>query len=136
MTQTHLILIALAIVACACFRPQVSRRPARAVRFRGWQKVLSVVAFIAALLIAINPEFLALGLLGDAAFFDALVVLLTLQLHHGGIRVGSYLRAIFAKAMRYFVPSLRMNFWLALMIFAPLGELLAAVHKAVHRISS
>jgi len=32
-------------------------------------------------LILINPEFLALGLLGDTAFFEMLVLALSLQMH-------------------------------------------------------
>src|SRR5581483_12166261 len=46
----------------------------------GWQKMLGLVAIILAVLILFTPEFLALGLLGDASFFDVLVMALSLQM--------------------------------------------------------
>ncbi len=42
--------------------------------------MLGLVAIILAVLILFTPEFLALGLLGDASFFDVLVMALSLQM--------------------------------------------------------
>jgi hypothetical protein len=47
----------------------------------GSQKIFGVVAFVLALLILLNPEFLALGILGDTAFFDLLVLAIGIQMH-------------------------------------------------------
>ncbi len=57
-----------------------SSQPLRSQQRRGWQKLFYVAGLIGALLIVLNPEFLALGFLGDAAFFDLLVLALGLQL--------------------------------------------------------
>lgn len=44
-------------------------------------KIIRIIAVIAAIFIVLNPEFLAFGIIADAAFFDMLVLLLGLQLH-------------------------------------------------------
>lgn len=54
-------------------------RPAWAEHLQGWRGIFVLAAFLAALVIIMNPELLALGLLGDAAFFDALVLALSFQ---------------------------------------------------------
>jgi uncharacterized membrane protein YkgB len=86
MQVTPIILLGLAIVAYSFTRAPDRIKPEWSRRFQGWHKLFSVVAVILAVLIIINPEFLALGLLGDAAFFDILVLLLSLQLQMVGTR--------------------------------------------------
>ena len=44
-------------------------------------KIIRIIAVIGAIFIVLNPEFLAFGIIADAAFFDMLVLLLGLQLH-------------------------------------------------------
>jgi hypothetical protein len=44
-------------------------KPAWSQQLKGWQKLFGLVGVILAVLIIINPELLALGLLGDTAFF-------------------------------------------------------------------
>jgi hypothetical protein len=46
-----------------------------------WKYVFAVIAALVAMLLILNPEFLAISLLGDTAFFDLFVLALTLQLH-------------------------------------------------------
>lgn len=82
--------VALALLACAFTR---SGR-ARPTRLKGWQKILGLAAVIVTTVILINPEFLALGLLGDTAFLDVMVLAASLQMHtfvagtfRGGIAV-------------------------------------------------
>ena len=71
----------LAILAYAFIETSgSSRRTASAQPLRLWQKLAGAIAILMALLIVMNPEFLALGLLGDTAFFDLLVLALSLQL--------------------------------------------------------
>ena len=126
----------LALLACAFFRVPPRTKPAWSPRISGWQKLLGVVAFILALLMVLNPEFLALGLLGDTAFFDLLVLLLSLQLQTFAARAWHAVRVVFSKTSRIMVPRLSRDFSLALLAFAPLGEMWAAIQKAVHRLSS
>jgi uncharacterized membrane protein YkgB len=75
------LLLALGMLFFANARSGAKARPKLSGKFQGWQKIFGVVAFVAALLILLNPEFLALGLLGDTAFFDLLVLALSLQMH-------------------------------------------------------
>ena len=57
-------------------------------QLNGSQKIFGVVAFVLVLLILLNPEFLALGFLGDTALFDMLVLAISIQLHTHVIRAG------------------------------------------------
>jgi hypothetical protein len=94
------------------------------------------VAVILAVLIVINPEFLALGLLGDAAFFDALVLLFSLQLQMVGARAWHYVGLVFSRTMRWMrIPSPGMLYLLAASAIA-VGSVVSTVQKVVHRISS
>jgi energy-coupling factor transporter transmembrane protein EcfT len=45
-------------------------RPTWIHRLNSWQVLIGLVAVIAATLIVMTPEFYALGILGDSAFFD------------------------------------------------------------------
>jgi hypothetical protein len=49
-------------------------------RLKWWQRLVSVVALMMVVLIAANPEFWALGLLGDTAFLDLFVLLMCIQM--------------------------------------------------------
>ncbi len=66
----------------------------------GWQKAFGVLALVTSVIIMANPEFICLGLLGDTAFFDLLVLALSLQMH--GIASGLWRRAvsIFGRSLR------------------------------------
>jgi hypothetical protein len=61
--------------------PASSGTPTWSQHLKGWQKVFGLIAFIGVLLIIVNPELFALGILGDTAFFDMLVLALALQMH-------------------------------------------------------
>jgi hypothetical protein len=71
----------MVILACVRNRSSDRTRLGWLRDLSGWQKVFGAVAIVAALLIVLNPEFFALGLLGDTAFFDLLALALALQLH-------------------------------------------------------
>ena len=60
-----------------------------------WQKTFGVAGLVLAVFIVMNPEFLAFGFLGDAAFFDALVLALSLQLHGSVFALFRRLKAAF-----------------------------------------
>ncbi|MGZ4963765.1 MAG: hypothetical protein ACXWC8_14510, partial [Limisphaerales bacterium] len=69
------------VIAFACFRLRERKGFGWFHQLTGWQKVFGVLAMVAAVVILLNPEFICLGLLGDTAFFDLLVLGLSLQLH-------------------------------------------------------
>jgi hypothetical protein len=134
--MTSIILLGLAILAGAFFRTPEGIGPAGSGRLSGWQKLLGVVAFVLALLIVLNPEFLALGLVGDAAFFDALVLLLSLQLQIYLARAWHRVRPVCSKMMWLPIARLSWNFSAIVLIFAPIGDVVSSIQKAVHRIFS
>ena len=106
-------------------------------RFGGGQKLLLVVAFIVAVLIVSSPEFAALGLLGDAAFFDALVLLLGLQFRMIIARAWGWVRTMCSIMTMSLCPRLSFQFSLVLLAFAvPLASAVAAIQKVVQRLSS
>jgi hypothetical protein len=131
MQAATIILFGLAILAFVFFRTPEKCKSA-------WQNLLGVVAFILALLIIMNPEFLALGLLGDAAFFDVLVLLLSLQLQTFAVRASRCVRSVFSSTTGWLrIPSPRMSYVLVIStISLYVGTVVSAIHKVVHRISS
>jgi hypothetical protein len=57
-----------------------------------------VIAVFLVLLMAMNPEFLALGFLGDAAFFDIMVLALSLQMNMIASRVWQGTGLVFGRS--------------------------------------
>jgi hypothetical protein len=125
-----------AIFMAARTRRTAKPQPAWAVQLRGWHKIFGLVALGLALVIMLNPEFLALGLVGDAAFFDVLVLLLSLQLKDFVLQAWSCLPGLFERAVPRMVARLSMSPAMLLLIFMPLVELVLAIRKAAHDIFS
>jgi hypothetical protein len=94
------------------------------------------VAFILAVLIILNPEFLALGLVGDTAFFDGLVLLLSLQLQMYAARAWCCVRAVVSRMTGIMIPRMSLEFSLLVLALAPIENVISTIQKAVHRISS
>ena len=137
MGQTDiLILLALAILACAFTRAPEKTKPPWSQHFKGWQKLFGFVAVILAVLIIINPELLALGLLGDTVFFDALVLLLSLQLQTIATRWWRRVRPVCSKTLRLMIPRNRMSLSYLALALAPIANAASAIRKAVHHLSS
>jgi hypothetical protein len=128
------ILLGLALLACAFIRVRNGANPARPQRVKWWEKLVGVVAVLLAILVIINPEFLPLGLLGDTAFFDLLVLLLGLQLRMVGTQAWGCVAGIFSRIMRWWTP--RLSYLLFLSAVAAIGNMVSAVQKVVHRIVS
>ncbi len=80
MQKAVVILISVIFVTFALSHSSKRTQASRFQGLKGWQKLFGVIAVILAVLILINPDFLALGFLGDAAFFDLLVLALSLQM--------------------------------------------------------
>ena len=130
-----IIILTLALLAFAAHRRSDRTAPARG-RFTGWQKVFGIVAVIGAILILINPDFLALGLLGDTAYFDLLVLGLSLQLHVYAAGAWRWLGTAIGRVARLVrIPSPGLSY---LLFVSALGfwNVVSAVQKALHRICS
>jgi hypothetical protein len=110
-----------------------SKQMAPAEPLRLWQSLAGAIAIVMALLIIMNPEFLALGLLGDTAFFDLLVLALSLQLqdlaaqawHRASTTVSGFVRW-------FFFP--RPSCQAFLLIFAPIGTMISSARKLLSRL--
>jgi hypothetical protein len=103
--------------------------------FASWQKLAGAVALIVALLIVLNPDFLALGLLADTAFFDLLVLAITLQLQGLCTRAWRSVTATFSGLIHWlFAP--RPTFAMFLLIFAPVWEGVTSIQRLANRIWS
>ena len=136
MKNTTIILLGLAMFAYASTRSTDKTKPTRFQQFQGWQKIFGVVAVILTLLIVLNPEFLALGLLGDTAFFDMLVLALSLQLHTYATHAWRRFATVVTRGVRWAgIPSPGLCYLLAVSTLA-IASAVSAFQKAVHRIVS
>ena len=132
MNTTALILLALILFACASNRS--SRvEPVWSQHLKGWQKLFTMAGVIMALLILINPEFLALGLLGDTAFFDMLVLALSLQMHMFALRAFRRCFDALRRALRWMgIPSLGLRYLVA--VVTPIvASAISTVQQGLHR---
>ena len=132
MNTTAIILLALILLACASNRS--SRiEPVWSQHRKGWQKVFTMAAVIMALLILINPEFLALGILGDTAFFDMLVLALSLQMHMFALRLFHGCLDALRRALRWLgIPSLGLRYLVAVVTPIVTGAV-STVQQGLHR---
>ena len=136
MQRVTIILLGLGMLAYAITRSPDKPRPARFQHLKGWQKIFGVVAVILTLLIILNPEFLALGLLGDTAFFDMLVLAISLQMHAFAARAFRGCVDVLSRGVRWLgIPSPGLRYLLAILTPAIAGAV-SAFQKVVHRIPS
>ena len=136
MQITPIILFGLVIIAFASTWSPDRMKPTWSRHLSGWQKLFGMVAFVAAILIIINPEFLALGLLGDTAFFDLLVFAISLQLQSFVARALRNCATELPKAVQWMkIPSPGMRYLLAVSALT-IGNAASAFQKAVHRFLS
>jgi hypothetical protein len=135
MQKGTIILLSLALAATAFARSQRSK-PAWFRHLKGWQKLLGVVALVTALIILLNPEFLALGLLGDSAFFDMLALALSVQMLVSVQWAWQHLSGGFVRTVRWCgIPSPGFRY---LMVISAvyITTAISAFQKLAHRISS
>ncbi len=109
--------------------------PRAAQRLELWQKSVGLAAFILAVVIVITPEFAALGLLGDATFFDLLVLLVSLQLQSVAVQARWWL-AGFVKRVMWWMMTPRMSYLLVLSVWVAIAGLVSHIAGAFRRISS
>ena len=130
----NVLIFALVLLGYATFQQSRKARPSAPGK-QWWQQLLGVIAFLAAIVIIINPEFVALGFLGDTAFFDLLVLLLSLQLQMVGAQVRSFLVARFSRTVCWFLYP-RLSFALVFSAFVGIATAFATLQRFVHRICS
>lgn len=133
MQITPVIIFALALFAYALTRAPDQHKPAWTHRLNSWQTLISLIAVIAAILIVMNPEFYALGIVGDSAFFDLLVLAISLQLQTILSRVWRHVVAgssIIARFVR-----LRAYVTCAMLLFI-FADIISLAQKITHRLSS
>jgi hypothetical protein len=131
MRRILILLSAVAIVAHVLNRKSARGIPPHFQQLQGWQKLLGLVAMILALLIILNPEFLALGLVGDAAFFDVLVLLLSLQFQTIAARAWHCVCALSSTVGRMLIARMSLSFVAIAVALAPIGTVVAAIRKAL-----
>jgi hypothetical protein len=136
MLKIAIILLVLLVLVSSTTRSSDKRKLTRFQHLKGWQKIFGVVAIVLTLLIVLNPEFLALGILGDTAFFDMLVLAMSLQLHTFAARAFHRCVNVLAIGGRWLgTPSPGLRYLLAVWTVAIAGAV-TAFHKALHRILS
>src|SRR5262249_33470593 len=127
------LVIAFVIVIVAWASGQRPNRPKNVERFNWFKKLTTVAAMFMALLIVINPEFYVLGLLGDGAFFDLLVLALSLQLQNILITARHCIYDDVTGLIRWLMMP-RPTFQMLLLIFAPVGTIIFEIQRTVRRI--
>lgn len=136
MKRGTLVLLGLAMFIIASIRSRNKAGPSWFQQLRGWQKLVGIVAAVLVLLFLLNPEFLFLGFIGDAAFFDMMVLALSLQMH---TYVAGFFRAcckILSRGKRWLgIPSPGLAYLSAVSIAVIVGAA-SAVQRAVQRLIS
>ena len=107
-------------------------RPAWIHRLTSWQILIGLVAVVIATVIVVTPEFYALGILGDTAFFDLLVLAISFQLRGIGALVWRYVVLGFSPIRRFAVFRVCAATTAVFFIFA---EIVSTAQKVVHRLS-
>jgi hypothetical protein len=134
MHTTFLLLLGLGIIAYAATRKPRKNGHTWFQHLKGSQKVFGLVAVVLTILIILNPELAALGLFGDAAFFDMLVVALSLQMHTYAIRGCRWCITALAKVLRWTrIPSPGLSYLLAFLVVA-WESVSSTVQKVMHRL--
>src|ERR1039457_6101827 len=101
MQVSPTIIFGLALfVLVLAFLPE-KYRPTWIHRLTSWQVIIGLVAFVVATVIVMTPEFYALGILGDSAFFDLLVLAISFQLRGIGSWVWRYVTFGFTPIKRF-----------------------------------
>jgi hypothetical protein len=143
MHLTPAIVLGLAILARVFTRLPDNTKLAWSTRLNAWHALVGAIAVILAFLILLNPEFLALGLLGDTAFFDLLVLLIGLQLRTLGAQAWDCIRTVGAQAWDWVIRARSrilcwpgLSYLLVLSIFAVVEDMVSTAQKFVHRIFS
>jgi hypothetical protein len=108
-------------------------RPVWIHRLTPGQMLIGLVAVIVAAFIVITPEFYALGLLGDSAFFHLLVLAITYQLRGMGSMVWRHVALALDPIKRFVSWRMYKTGIVLLFIFV---DTVSTVQKVAHRLFS
>ena len=133
MQSTAPLLILFAILVWGTTQKRHASLPLSAEPANPLQQLCTLLAFVAGLLIILNPEFLALGLLTDASFFDLLIVLLSVQLQFNAARAWDFLSAILSRVMRLISARLHLTFSVLALTLEQVGHAFCAMYKALRQ---
>lgn len=110
-------------------------KPSWVEHLKGRQKLLGLLAIVLTLLIALNPEVVALGLVADTAFFDLLALAISLQFQMHLVPIWHPISSVISRSLRWLAsPGLGASYLLMLSALA-LTMLLATSQSATQRIS-
>jgi hypothetical protein len=128
-------IIVMLVVLGAAMASSHRRRNQGFGHLNGWQKVFGMLAFVAAVLILLNPETFALGLLGDTAFFDILVLTLNVQILSYASAIWARVRVFKTRLPRFPLPSPGLR---CLMVYSAVifFGIWASIQRFVHRLTS
>jgi hypothetical protein len=132
MQTNFLILVGLIMVVVLTGKSQANKnRPQWAEHLRGWQVIFAVAAFVAALLVMLNPELLALGLLGDSAFFDLLILAFGLQFRNVVFLAWGSVHHVLMRVRSAMARSWQRDYVMVVVSLAPIGTAALAACKVV-----
>ncbi len=136
MPTKPMVLLGVVIIVLALIRTPGRSNAGWSQYLRGWQRLFGVVALVMALLIVLNPEFLALGLFSDTAFLDVLVLAMSLRMHMVAVRTCRWCVTVVASGMRRMgIPSPGLAYLLGIATVA-IGGAASVLQRAVQRVLS
>ena len=133
MPDSSFILITFAVFVVIFLRTVHQNN--RSFGLASWEKMTGLLAVVLALLVVLTPEFAALGLIGDSAFFDLLVLLMSLQIQS----IATVIRSVLINSLRrvmvwFFAPRVSYLIWLS--AYGAVLAVVGHVQRLVHRIWS
>jgi hypothetical protein len=137
MQTNTLVLMGLMMVIFLASRKKVGvsqNQPRWVEELKGWQVIFGLAALVVAFLMMLNPEFMALGLLGDTAFFDLLVLALGLQFRT--VALGAWARVgwIFSKVRAHGIRSWQRDYAMVVIALGPICGAVLAVGRVVGKV--
>jgi len=140
MLPTPKFLFVFAVILYAFYRLPDKFKVSASQSLKRWGPVFGLIALVAAFVILLNPELIALGLVGDTAFFDFLVLAISFQMQGWVTRAWNFVVnecrpfARFVVAHAYCIYLVLIS--LPLAIFWALAEIAAPVQDIIHRLRS
>ena len=136
MQKKIILLLSLALAAIALARRAKRPWPAWFQQLQGWQKLFGVIAVILVIVIFLNPDLIALSLLGDTAFFDILVLALSIQMFTYAQCAWHWLRDGVVRSARWLgIPSPGARYLICVSAVT-IMSVISFAQKIIHRISS
>jgi len=137
MQSTSNILIILAILAWICIRRSSGLKSVNSEKLSWWQKLVGIVALLCVIMVAVNPEFWALGLLGDTTFFDVFVLLMSIQLQMTLVWVWGWGGTLLFRGLRWMIrPSQRWSYLMAAWTVGASVQVIFATYTAMRRVAA